>query len=302
MRQRLVAVLVATGLALAWCLAGGGRMVDRAPADEAPAANTPVPAPGKAARQPTTRPAAKDVRFFFAQITDTHLIPRRPLHTERTAQAVAMINELPLKLACVVHTGDVYDDSIEDSASRKLARDLFAKLTVPIHYLPGNHDILGRMGAIEGTAKAWQKAHGSFCRKAEYHGVVFLMVYTEAFAKGFEVEGVRAMAWLAKELKAAGGKPVLVFHHTPSVLDFYGGRFRRGWPQEARTKWVNLLNAHNVKAVIAGHFHRGEQHWLGRVPLYVAPPVARFWGRQGSWRLFEYHNGKLSYRTVYISD
>ena len=31
-----------------------------------------------------------------------------------------------------------------------------------------------------------------------------------------------------------------------------------------------MVNGHNVKAVIAGHFHRDEHHWIGDVPLYVS--------------------------------
>ena len=64
--------------------------------------------------------------------------------------------------------------------------------------------------------------------------------------------------------------------------------------------WEKLVNTHNVKAVIAGHFHRDEFHWLGHVPLYVSGPVANFWNRNATFRLYEYRNGQIGYRTQYL--
>jgi UDP-2,3-diacylglucosamine pyrophosphatase LpxH len=65
-------------------------------------------------------------------------------------------------------------------------------------------------------------------------------------------------------------------------------------------KWVALINQYNVKAVITGHFHRDEFHWLDKVPLYVSVPVAEKFGRQAGFRIYEYKNGKLGYTTQYL--
>jgi len=73
-----------------------------------------------------------------------------------------------------------------------------------------------------------------------------------------------------------------------------------GWPDDVQGKWIELINSFNVIAVIAGHFHRDEHHWLGNVPLYVAAPIAEFFGRQVSYRIYEYKNGRVGYRTVYV--
>jgi hypothetical protein len=62
------------------------------------------------------------------------------------------------------------------------------------------------------------------------------------------------------------------------------------------------LRAHTIKAVITGHFHRDELHWTDGIPVFSAPPVAGFWGRQASYRLYEYRAGNLSYRTLYLAD
>jgi UDP-2,3-diacylglucosamine pyrophosphatase LpxH len=62
------------------------------------------------------------------------------------------------------------------------------------------------------------------------------------------------------------------------------------------------LAGYDVKAVITGHFHRDELHWVGGRPVFAAPPVAGYWGRQASFRLYEYRDGRLSYRTIYLAE
>ncbi|MDY6906314.1 MAG: hypothetical protein SWH61_16705 [Thermodesulfobacteriota bacterium] len=55
---------------------------------------------------------------------------------------------------------------------------------------------------------------------------------------------------------------------------------------EIKEKWKTLINTYNVKAIVAGHFHRDELHWLGDVPVYIAPPVAGYWGRKAAFRIY----------------
>ena len=105
---------------------------------------------------------------------------------------------------------------------------------------------------------------------------------------------------LESRLKKAAGKPVLLFHHAPSVDDFYSNKMHDGWKKEVRDKWIGLINEYNVKAVITGHFHRDEHHWLGDVPLYVSAPISGYWDRQLTFRIYEYKDGKIGYRTQYL--
>jgi hypothetical protein len=36
--------------------------------------------------------------------------------------------------------------------------------------------------------------------------------------------------------------------------------------------------------------------------VFACPPVASYWGRQASFRLYEFRDGRLGYRTVYLSE
>jgi predicted phosphodiesterase len=235
--------------------------------------------------------------FYFVQITDTHFEDGDNL--KRTREVVDCINALPMRIECVVHTGDITTDLIEDRMLMDLGLSVLERLAVPIHYVAGNHDILPEK--LESTRNAYVERFGGLISQAEYNNVVFVFVYTEPLGRwSFVTPGYRPLERLEACLKESKGKPVIVFHHAPSVDSFYDNEFHKRWEEGTREKWAKLLNAYNVKAVIAGHFHKDEHHWLGDIPLYVCAPVAGRWGRQATFRIYEYHNGRIGYRTQYI--
>jgi alkaline phosphatase D len=254
-----------------------------------------APAAGGAA---SSGPPSGAVHFYFVQITDTHFGDRD--HLERTRRLVDQINRLPYEIACVVHTGDVFADSITDETIVAQGLAVLGRLKAPVHILPGNHDVLP--GRLTQTFSAFARRIGPPIQKAEYHGVVFLCAYTEPAALGFTAPGYDPLQALEAALASAAGRPVIVFHHRPAVEDFYENVSHTGWGDAARRRLESLLLAHNIKAVVTGHFHRDELHWLEGIPVFSAPPVAGYWGRQASFRLYEYRDGRLGYRTIYLED
>ncbi|MGC4115659.1 MAG: metallophosphoesterase [Myxococcales bacterium] len=221
--------------------------------------------------------------FFFAQITDTHVGDKDG--QQRTQQVVAALAATAFPLALVVHTGDL----AERGDTQDVAKTELSKIPVPLHVLPGNHDMME-----DASAQSFVSRWGALSSSAEYEGVVFLFVYDQA-APDYD-----PLDWLGKALGAAGEKPVIVFHHEPPVEDFYNNVLHPGWPEEKRQAWTALLEFHHVVADVAGHFHRDEQHLLGTIPLFVAAPVSGRFGRQAAWRIYEYDSGRLTYRTQYI--
>jgi phosphoribosyl 1,2-cyclic phosphodiesterase len=57
---------------------------------------------------------------------------------------------------------------------------------------------------------------------------------------------------LEAALNRVNKKPIVVFHHSPDVDDFYHNVMHEGWKKEIREKWESILNSYNVKAVITG--------------------------------------------------
>jgi 3',5'-cyclic AMP phosphodiesterase CpdA len=237
--------------------------------------------------------------FYFAQMTDLHFGGARD-NAARAAKAVDNINRLPLKLECVVVTGDLMADNILDSNVLGTALTTLKPLRLPVHYLSGNHDIL-EGDKTAATQAAYTKSFGPLASKAEYYGVVFLMLYTEPLKRRITIPGYDPLQWLGQALKDAGSKPVIVFTHAPDDEDFFANEMHAGWPANNRQKWEALIESHNnVKAVITGHFHRDELHWIGGVPEFVSAPTASYFGRQATYRVYEYTDGKIGYRTIYL--
>jgi 3',5'-cyclic AMP phosphodiesterase CpdA len=240
--------------------------------------------------------AAPFNHFYFVQITDTHFGSLD--HDRVCAAMVGEINRLPMAIECVVHTGDIAADNMDDPRALATATSVLSRLQAPLHVLPGNHDIVPQRQ--EATLNAYRGAFSNLIQAVEHHGVVFIMVYTEPLRQPVTVEGYEPLRELEAALRAHRAKPILVFHHTPCVEDFYDLAMHPGWREDIRREWERLLHRYRVKAVMAGHFHRDELHWLGDIPLFVASSAARYWGRQPSFRIYEYRDGRLGYRTVYL--
>ncbi len=257
-------------------------------------------APGCAAQGGGADAVATEPRpgpaLYFVQITDTHFGDRD--HAARARRLVDQINALPYDIACVVHTGDIFADTITQAAAREEGLGVLKRLKAPLHLLPGNHDIL--QGRLDDTLPTYTREVGPLIHRAEYQGVVFVFAYTEPAAGGFKVAGYEPLKAMEAIFKQAAGKPILLFHHRPAVEDYYEFALHPGWDPAARRAFEALLRGHRVQGVITGHFHRDELHWLDGIPIFAAPPVAGYWGRQGSFRLYEYRDGRLGYRTVYL--
>lgn len=247
-----------------------------------------------------TDPKKEDAsaHFYFIQITDTHLgVNHNELRVQKTVEA---INNLPIEIEFVAHTGDITEERLANEAVKKNTLSLLSKIKAPLHYAAGNHDITRRNRDI--TAQIFRDKFGELITQQEYNGVVCVFMYTEPLSKNFVFQDYKPLEELEVILKQSSGKPVIIFHHSPSVNDFYRNRMHAGWKQAVRQQWVELINRYNVKGVIAGHFHRDEHHWLGKVPLYVSSSVGDTLrrGRQTTYRVYEYKDGRIGYRTQYL--
>ncbi len=242
--------------------------------------------------------------FYFAQMTDLHI--GKADNAERVAKVVDSINRLPMKIECVVVTGDILDAGMSDEPAVKATLETMSKLKPPVHYLAGNHDIVAGDRMAQ-TAEAFARNFGPLASKADYRGVTFLMLYSETAASQRHIPNYDALKWLEQHVAEAGDKPVIVFTHRPDVEDLNAGFASDGgslffeWRKESRDKWDSIVKSPSVKAVITGHRHRDQLHWVGCTPVYVCPPVTGLFGRQTTYRVYEYTDGRLGYWTVYLN-
>ena len=241
-----------------------------------------------------------DEPFSFVQLTDLHISGGTD-HVQRATRAIEAINALPITVEFVLVTGDLVNNNLKDTNVVGRVTRLLAQLHVPVHVIPGNHDILADHWME--TTNAYISAFGPLNTNFICHGVLFLTLCDETLHDQRTAAAhpdVDPMGWLEQQLQAAGDQPVIVVNHRPCVDDFHHNAFRPGWSEPFRQRWIELLNRYHVRAEITGHYHRDELYWLGHVPLYVAAPLAGYYGRQGSFRIYTWRDGHLSYRTIYL--
>ncbi len=249
------------------------------------------------AREPEPAAVAGDVHFYFVQMTDTHWGAKDGLSMTRSA--VELINRLPVKVEFVAITGDLFADSIRNE---QIVRDGVAalrELKIPVYCVPGNHDLA--QDDFKLTQSIFEEHFGLAQQKVKVKGLTCLFLCSEVptsekhGAWQIEREALERMIGTSED-------PVLIFMHRPPLRDLLGneGRDADSWGEVTDSRWSGLFEKHPaIKGVFAGHFHRDETMWIGAVPVYVAPALARFWDRQPAFRLYEYKNGKINYWTLY---
>jgi len=236
--------------------------------------------------------------FYFVQLTDTHWGARDGV--TQTRQAVEMINALPMAIEFVVVTGDVFSDSIRREAVREEGLAAMKGLKVPVFYVPGNHDLM--QTDMARTAGLFEKYFGPLNRKVEIQGVTCLFLNTEMMEGEKRSPGEVERDWVEQALgSGSAGKTALLFMHRPPVKDLMNGSDGAvSWDELYDTRWEDVFSRHpEIKAVFAGHFHRDVMCWIGAVPVYVSPAVARFWDRQPAFRLYQLKGGQVNYWTLY---
>jgi len=290
--NRFILVLV-----LVYCSAGCGPL--SSPGTRNPGSESRYQRSEVRERTPGKKKEADDGKaFYFVQLTDTHWGARDGV--TQTRQAVAMINALPVAIEFVVVTGDVFSDSIRRDDVREDGLAAMKGLKVPVYYVPGNHDLPQTDRAR--TAGLFEKYFGPLSQKVEIGGVTCLFLNTEMMEGEKRSPGEVERDWVEAELgSGSAGKTALLFMHRPPVRDLMNGSDGAvSWDELYDTRWKDVFIRHpEIKAVFAGHFHRDVMCWIGAVPVYVSPAVARFWDRQPAFRLYQLKGGQVNYWTLY---
>lgn len=162
----------------------------------------------------------------------------------------------------VLITGDISGD--ETPASYRLAVAIFARLTAPWCWLPGNHDVPMLMA--------------EHCELREHLNLgcwQTLLLDTHVAGEAHGELGPRQLARVAERL-AEDNRPALVAMHHPPLpvgaawLDAIGLRDRQAF-------WQTLAPFPQVKAILCGHIHQafhGQQSLDDRrVDVYGCPAI-----------------------------
>jgi len=206
-------------------------------------------------------------------MTDLHYADKEPTKTRFYREALAKLDEAVEvmnreKPALVVELGDFIDQS--DSVGKeiewlKTMESHFAKLSMPRHYVLGNHCV-GTLTKQEFAANT--KASGGH-ESFEAGGVIFLILDacfrsdgTPYSRKNFDWKDsnipASQLSWLESELNKASG-PVIVFAHQRLDAD------KAHAVQNAAEVRSRLEKSGKVLAVFQGHSHKNDYQQIAGI-------------------------------------
>ena len=211
--------------------------------------------------------------FTFVQISDSHIGFNKEANPDPNATlqaALDRITKLQKQPAMVLHTGDV--SHLSKPEEFDTAAGILKAVKQDIHYVPGEHDVIGDDGKqfFERFAPK-QKTGGwySFDQGGvHFVGMVNVLTFETAKAGGF---GAEQLEWLEKDLKGrSASTPIVIFTHVP-MWPIYP---EWGWATEDAPQAVAYLKRFGSVTVLNGHIHQVVQKVEGNVSYQTAMSTA----------------------------
>jgi len=214
-----------------------------------------------------------DDRILLAQISDLH-IGAEPGHadpTRRVEQVVSALAALDPAPDAVVVSGDLAQ--LGEPAEYARVRDLLAPLAMPVHVLPGNHDIREPLrDALLADVDTGPRDYLQY--EARVKGLRLLVCDSIIPAEDGGRLCSKRMGWLEAALAADRKTPTIIAVHHPPLLTGIEEMDEIGFEPESRAQLAALLErAPNVLRVIAGHVHRAMYSTCGGRPVFSCPSV-----------------------------
>ncbi|MEO8279592.1 MAG: metallophosphoesterase [Ideonella sp.] len=230
----------------------------------------------------------------FVVVADTHINERddvstSPFETNRLAndrarqvfREIAAMDPAP---AFVFHLGDIvhpvpslptYDDAIARF------KDLASPVTVPLHLVPGNHDVGDKriewMPAdlvCDDYLRKYREAFGAdyFCVD---QGPLRLLAINSLLLNSGLADEQRQRDWLEQQIGQADGKRVFLFMHYPPYIHSADERGNYDNIDEPGRSWLLAqMRRPEVEAVFTGHVHNFWYDRVGSAEMYMLPSTA----------------------------
>lgn len=211
--------------------------------------------------------------MIIAQITDFHIGYKGPNNScnnlDRLKEVLRAINNLKRKPDLILATGDLVENG-EDWAYEMLKENL-TSLSIPIHYLMGNHD------ARAPFKKSFPEAefNNGFLQYS-IDGYPLRIIALDTLDQGHHGGAFcpRREQWLKSELDKQPNTPTLIAMHHPPVesgIPWLTAQRNDAWVVRLQT----LLSQYdNIVHMIAGHIHRNIYTQFAGTTISVSEAVA----------------------------
>jgi 3',5'-cyclic-AMP phosphodiesterase len=258
-----------------------------------------------------TQPETTGKPFKFVHLTDMH-VRRKRKGDIGYRRCVDHVNALDPKPDFVLMGGDgpfdgLYTEKDEFEDQINLFKSISDELDMPYYNCIGNHDCLGlnsrrkvpvddpdlgKKFFMDGVGMA--KPYYSFDSHG-WHFVVLDCIYEVESEHGPSYVprmGKEQLEWLRFDLGANHGKPTVLVTHIAAFCNI--GQINgdtsipamHGMVVQDTVDLRQILERHNVKALLQGHAHMIEDYYYNGVWYVTSQSVsAAWWG--GNWRGFE---------------
>ncbi|MBA3440867.1 MAG: metallophosphoesterase [Pyrinomonadaceae bacterium] len=243
-----------------------------------------------------SRPTTKGQRlgdfkpFVFAVIADPQIgMVENARDRHNFAQVVKAVNNLTqdVRPDFALIAGDLIQTP-EDSAQLSLFDEVNKSFAMPVHTIPGNHDIPDKQRMVDQAAVArYRKTRGSDRFTIE-HGDSLFIGYNSQLWLGGGAYADEQFKWLDAQLHNRNRYAyVFVMQHHPLYLTAAGETDQYfNTPLVWRTRLLPLFEQRRVTAVLSGHWHRNlSGNYRGIEMLTTPSPCKNFDGSAYGYRL-----------------
>jgi hypothetical protein len=217
--------------------------------------------------------AAEARNLAFVQISDSHIGFNKDANPDPNATlgaAIEKVRALPNRGGLfMLHTGDV--SHLSKPEEFDTAREIIGTAGLDVHYVPGEHDVLGDNGSdffarFNGTAdRKWY----SFDALGAHF--IALTNVLDLRAGGLGRLGDEQIDWLEKDLRGrSASTPLIVFTHMP-LWDLYP---EWGWGTDDSARALSYVKRFGSVTVLNGHVHQVLQKVEGHVSFHTAMSTA----------------------------
>lgn len=210
----------------------------------------------------------------FVQISDSHIHPSGAEWHTRVARVYQAIRDREPAPRFLLHTGDLLDDPSEDAVSA--FRGQFSDSTLPLHVVPGNHDVWNPL--VAGAGAPWWTRTTTETDQEQFRRwfgpTAYSVIYDECAIVAFNSqllntplpEATAQWEWLRTELaqlRARQLAQIVLFTHMPLFVRTPEERLDwNDWRNSylviappARDRLLELIRLNRVTAYLCGHWH-----------------------------------------------
>ncbi len=211
----------------------------------------------------------------FVQISDSHIGFKKPANPDPLGtlrETIARIRALPVKPSFVLHTGDITHLATPEQFDT--AAQAFSEIGVPIHFTPGEHDIVDENDPrpyIDRFAHAEARGDGWYSFDAGGAHFIALVNVMRLGDRGMGTLGENQIAWLRDDVAhLSSSTPIVVFAHMP-LWALYPDW---GWGTQDALQALSLLNRFGSVSVLNGHIHQVQRKVEGHMTFHTARSTA----------------------------